>query len=1101
MSNGDPNTVQVIYRDIFGTGKSSALTSRDNEVILKLVKMHILEMEDVLFHLNSAVMMPENPQGESSTQGGGAGEEQIKVSGIKALALVFKQFEFDPEVKMVVSGHTDTSGTAEFNFKLSKERALNILYLIYKKEEEDSRKKWAEICYNRHKVEDYQQILTYFEKKLACGCDPQGIDDDWGDNTKKATENFLTKMGLGNVKVKSTLYEIETDQKKRWPVSIWELVYDLYSKEIYEVLEITNADLESRRNSSVKFVDDDKKIVSCGESFPIDQKEKSNYRSQKNRRVELLFFDNDEIPKLTCPADIKNTHKEEDCPLWRKFYFVPLYIDPADLKSVAYHLQFVYYDKIKKKQLPLPAGLIIKAYEDGHKEIPSETVFKDGIYFLKVQFKNKIKDPARTQFYFEYETADQWVYTKDDKTDPVIVTKTADEIKKLNFIERHNYYDLPVKWSSRNYFTRDQTDSTQNGKFEIVFKDTLKLKPLGDKTTTPDKPLVFSLDDIVLTELTKSQILSDKNPAGNPIPLDENSRYTIFHIDYDTMEAVEGKQKNLRRIKIYNPEVDQPVFTDFKFIKNLITDVPAFTRIVYFCNDYYDVGYKRSSQADTSFDLAKGHVTGARLAIKNDPDLHIFKKVIGTDATDTAKAYALDSCGNFELHYFHNCAELDGKALNFLIIYWSCRFVQNAVDPWGTAMPASTAADVTNHRKFGMVNAMNRLNKNYLIEKNSGSEDIFIRPFHFMEAKNDTNGGQHKAAVNIVGNTPDPGAWMRINDSQFRARDYQADPNYFSNTDAINNLQDVDGATYAVLTNHHEMGHATGNWDDYLYNFEDAAKNDWSSLPRYNQPFTAVGGPYRCDELSRMYHNRTPRLRNFWKFVLWLNDESAAGKSLNNFLKGTKYKITFKGTSHKHEFFLADSYRNVSIASKREIDHSIDAVRKLDLLLYKLGDDELSRMLKAGTVFNGILVVKIRLALRFINAGTGWNFANSLAWAQQLNNDFQSMLDKKYRITTNTNNDFKNIYVVFTPSYQVYTGGGPANSQFNIEVTWQHGNNFNTAGKTMSVDWDTNRNRIIRYIFGLTTGTNNLTNTNFSTVVNWIGSAAVGNATYTMYNL
>ncbi|MCC6255172.1 MAG: hypothetical protein IT276_09665, partial [Ignavibacteriaceae bacterium] len=110
MSNGEPNPIQVIYRDVFGTGKSSALTSKNNEVILKLVKMHILEMEDVLFHLNSAVMMPENPQGESSNQGGGAEEEQIKVSGIKALALVFKQFEFDPEVKMVVSGHTDTSG-------------------------------------------------------------------------------------------------------------------------------------------------------------------------------------------------------------------------------------------------------------------------------------------------------------------------------------------------------------------------------------------------------------------------------------------------------------------------------------------------------------------------------------------------------------------------------------------------------------------------------------------------------------------------------------------------------------------------------------------------------------------------------------------------------------------------------------------------------------------------------------------------------------------------------------------------------------------------------------------------------------------------------
>ncbi len=81
MSNGNQNIIQVIFNKIFGSGKSSALTSKKNEIILKLVKMHILEMEDVLFHLNSAVMMPENPQGKSSAHGGGASDEQIVLTG------------------------------------------------------------------------------------------------------------------------------------------------------------------------------------------------------------------------------------------------------------------------------------------------------------------------------------------------------------------------------------------------------------------------------------------------------------------------------------------------------------------------------------------------------------------------------------------------------------------------------------------------------------------------------------------------------------------------------------------------------------------------------------------------------------------------------------------------------------------------------------------------------------------------------------------------------------------------------------------------------------------------------------------------------------
>jgi hypothetical protein len=1091
MSNNKPNIFQVIFKKLFGTGKSSAVTSKTNEVILKRVNMHILEMEDVLFHLNSAVMMPENPAGESSTQGGGASEEQKKVSGLKALALVFKQFEFDPNMRMIITGHTDTSGTAEFNFKLSKERSENILYLLYKKDEEDSKKKWAEVCYNRQKVEDYQQILAHYEKKLNCGCDPGDIDDTWGDKTKKATENFLAKMEVGNVKIKAAIYEIQTDAKKRWPKSIWELVYDQYSKELAEVLEITEIQLDGRRKTSVKFVDDKQPILGCGESFPIDNQEKNNYRSQENRRVELLFFDKDEAPEIKCPVDIKKVHTEEECPLWRKFYFVPLYIDPNDLTSIVIHLKFVYYDKIKLKQLPVPNGLTIKAYEDGHKNIPTESIYRDGVYYVKVKFKNKIKDPARTQFYFEIETEDKYIYTKSDSDEPEIKTLTNTQFDNLTFVEKQNYYDLPKLWSSRNYWTRYDGDINKGDTFEKVFKDIEKLKPLGDKLTNDKKPLVFSFDDIVLTETSKSQILQDKNNSGNSIPLDDNSRYTLFYIDHVTKETVGSVQRNLRRLKIYDPETAQPVFTDVKFKKNLITDVPLGTRSVYFCNDFYDVGFKRTNSTDTSFNYTSGHVAGARLAIKDDPELQKSKSVIATNASDRTKAFALSGCGNYEMHYLHDCTVLDGKPFNHLIIYWNCRFV---------ADNGGNAADITNHRKFGMVNAMNRMNKDYFVEKHTGSEDILLRLFFFMEAKNDTNGGNQKCMVSVTDNTN--GAWMRTGDAKFRRRDYQADPTYFGATDPINSLQDVDGNTYAVLTNHHEMGHATGNWDSYLYNYEDAANNNWTGLPQYNQPFTAIGGPYRFDDLARMYHNRTPRIRNYWKYVMWMNDESDAGKDLHRFLNGSKYKITYQGQSHKHNFFLANQYRNVELAAFSDTNHSIASNHKVDLYIYKMGDDEFSILAKSGQVINGVLVVKIRLALKFINTGTGnWSFANSRAWAQRLNNDSKTMLDRKFRVATTTNNLFKNLFVVFTPSFQVYTGSAPGDSQYDIEVSWQNGGNFNTSGKRLRVDFDTDKKKIIRYFFGKTTGTANLNKNDFATIVTWVGGSGVANASYTMHNL
>lgn len=1086
MSNGNKNIIQIIFNKIFGSGKSSALTSKKNEVILKFVKVHVLEMEDVLFHLNSCVLMPENPQGKSSKDGElQSDDESLEITGIKALAVVFKQFEFDPDLRMIVTGHTDTSGTPDFNFKLSDERAKNVLYLLT-----GLRTEWAELCYNRHKVEDYQQIMKYFEQKLKCGCDPGNIDDSYGDNTRKAQKNFFVQ--LNPIDADKNYNKVNNDSKHRWTKEIWEYVYDLYTKEMAESLEVSIADVNTRRKADVKLIDDKKPFLGCGESFPIESKEKDNYRSQRNRRVELLFFDKDEIPEINCPAVINRTHKEEECPLWRKFYFKPEYIDPDDLRSVVYHIKFVFYDKIQKKQLPVPDGLTFKVYEDKKREIPNESIYKDSTYFIKVKFGKSIKKAERKEFYFEFETTNRWIYTKDDKTDPVIVEKTIDEIKKLTFIERQNYYDLPVKWSSRNYWTRYDGDMNKGDRFEKVFKDTLKLKPFGDEITKKDKPLVFSFDDIVLVDSSKSQIISDKKPDGTALALDDNSRYAIFYIDYDTKETVEGSEKNLRRLNIYKPEEAQPVFTDFKFKENLITDVPIFTRAIYFCNDFYDVEYKRSSQTDASFDFTKMHVVGARLAVKNDPEMQKLKSVIATSASDITNAYALTGCGNYEMHYFHDCADLDGKPLNYLLIYWNCRFVANQ---------GGTASDVTNHRKEGMANAMTRMNKNYLIEKHIGSEDMFMRFFFYMEAKNDTNGGQHKCLVSVTDNTG--GAWMRTGDAKFRSRDYEEDPTYFADRDPdpINNLPDVDGKKYTVLTNCHEMGHATGNWDSYLYDYKSDDGYTWSDLPKYDQPYTAIGGPYRFDELARMNLNRTPRIRNYWRYVLWLNDETETGKELHDFLKGTKFKITFQGLRHKHNFFLEERYRNVEVAAHLLNDHSISTGHKVDLLLYKLGDDEFSRMVKGGETFNGILIIKIKIAMKFIDStppDTWDNSENKYLWALALNNDINKMLNMKFRMTTTTNNDFENLLVGFTPSYMVYSGSGPSDSHYNIEVTFQVGENFNTSGKLIQVDWDADKEKIIRYLFGKS-GTEAFAEADFNSIIRWLNTTC--NATYNLFDL
>ncbi len=356
-----------------------------SELHLKRVCVYILEMEDVLFHLNSAVMMPSAPAGKSSSQGGGAAPSQVKISGIEALAVVFKQFEFDDRKRLLITAHTDTSGDAKFNFELSDLRARDVLYLI-----EGKREDWASVSESRHKVEDYQQIMTFLatSPRWRWACDPLGIDNSWGPRTMDATRVFvnsynewLTKRALAApeyLPLSADLPDgIDRDSKHKWPVEMWRAVYDIYDFELASALKATPQGLTGQYRTLVRFTNyqEETKYVACGESFPIDSAKKNNYRSQTNRRVELLFFDKEEMPLVDCPEQTTSVHKEAECPIWHKRHYTATYIDPADLNTTAYHLRFVYYDRVQKKICDVPDGLPIKVIENGATEVKSKASY------------------------------------------------------------------------------------------------------------------------------------------------------------------------------------------------------------------------------------------------------------------------------------------------------------------------------------------------------------------------------------------------------------------------------------------------------------------------------------------------------------------------------------------------------------------------------------------------------------------------------------------------------------------------------------------------------------------------------------------------------
>lgn len=302
----------------------------------KTVKVDVLEAEDTLFNFKSAVFLPGGITEEDEEDRGRATQEQKRVSGLAVLGGIFRFSDLcnsrGQSKYMLITGHTDTVGSDNYNAKLSLKRAEVIWSLI--EGGIDGRKKFVEICSKDNVAEDQQEILKWISEKMARfdavssltydpeepakwtldpdpmwkDLDPGKIDGKIGNITQTAINNFKRvfkvrfppKEGYVGVAVRSDLSEFKEKPTTRglfdnW---MWEAVYEIYQAEIQCSLLQDGLNLADIRQN-LKWVDDKKKAVGCGETRPIDSRGTDNYRSQSNRRVEILFYDPYELCRYT----------------------------------------------------------------------------------------------------------------------------------------------------------------------------------------------------------------------------------------------------------------------------------------------------------------------------------------------------------------------------------------------------------------------------------------------------------------------------------------------------------------------------------------------------------------------------------------------------------------------------------------------------------------------------------------------------------------------------------------------------------------------------------------------------------------------------------
>jgi outer membrane protein OmpA-like peptidoglycan-associated protein len=261
-------------------------------------KLTFVELLDSHFRTNSAVVLPE---GEAPNKDSGKLESLSSV-GVFATALRFLQEH--PTQSVFVAGHCDTTGAIEFNQTLSEERAQCALSLLIGGEEQ--REIWKTLCDGRHQVSDYKQILAWVSQAfpdLEFDCDPGKIDDNEFTGIEPV-RNFQNAYNANKDALGATADDLEPDGDMG-PLT-WGAIFDCYEHALREELGEDEDGLAALREGLV-FVDPDRKALGFSEHFPIEELGVDNYKSQLNRRVEILFFEPGEEPDLAAAEDDPET--------------------------------------------------------------------------------------------------------------------------------------------------------------------------------------------------------------------------------------------------------------------------------------------------------------------------------------------------------------------------------------------------------------------------------------------------------------------------------------------------------------------------------------------------------------------------------------------------------------------------------------------------------------------------------------------------------------------------------------------------------------------------------------------------------------------------